>query len=98
VARDTDASGSCTGRCDITQPSSRITSTSDARSGAGPDRPLNWPLPGAESPSAGAPPPRGPWWAGTPNEPARALGEGRGGPMLARPSSPLPVAALRPQS
>jgi hypothetical protein len=32
-----------------------------------------------ESPSAGPPPSRGPWWAGSPNEPTRALGECRGG-------------------
>jgi hypothetical protein len=54
AARDVDASASCAGRCDITQPSSRITSTSGARSGAGPDDPLDRPLPGAESPPVGA--------------------------------------------
>jgi hypothetical protein len=46
----------------------------------------------------GGPPPHGPWWAGSPNEPACALGEGRGGPMLVRPLPPLPVPALRTRS
>jgi hypothetical protein len=43
----------------IMQPSSRITNTSGARSGADLDCPLDWPLSGAESPSAGAP--AAPW-------------------------------------
>jgi hypothetical protein len=54
TTRDVDASASCAGSCDITEPSSRITSTSGARSGAGPEDPLDRPLLGAESPSAGA--------------------------------------------
>jgi hypothetical protein len=41
VVWDVDASVLCTRRCNIMQPSSRITSTSGARSGAGPDRPLD---------------------------------------------------------
>jgi hypothetical protein len=39
AARDVNASASCAGRCDITQPSDRTTSTSGMRSGAGPDAP-----------------------------------------------------------
>jgi hypothetical protein len=39
VTRDIDALASCAGRCYITQPSSCITSTSGARSGAGPEDP-----------------------------------------------------------
>jgi hypothetical protein len=46
AAWDVDASTSCVGRCDVTQPSSRISSTSGARSGADPGRPLDWPHPG----------------------------------------------------
>jgi hypothetical protein len=49
AAWDVEASASCTGHCDIMQPSSRIISTSGARLGANPKRPLDWPLPGAES-------------------------------------------------
>jgi hypothetical protein len=54
AAWDVEASASCAEHCDITQPSCRITSTSCARSGADPGRPLDWPYPGGASPSAAA--------------------------------------------
>jgi hypothetical protein len=41
AAWDVEASVSCVGHYDITQPSSRITNTSGARSGADSDRPLD---------------------------------------------------------
>jgi hypothetical protein len=41
AAWDVEASASCAGHCDITQPSSRITSTSGACLGADPGCPLN---------------------------------------------------------
>jgi hypothetical protein len=46
AAWDVEASVSCAGHCNITQPSSRITSTSSARSRANPGRLLDWPHPG----------------------------------------------------
>jgi hypothetical protein len=59
AAWDVEASAPCAEHCDITQPSSHITSTSGARSGADPGRPLDWPHPGGESSSAAAP--AAPW-------------------------------------
>jgi hypothetical protein len=55
VACDVEDSTPCDGRYNITQSSSHITSTSGARSGADPPRPLDWPNPGGESSSAAAP-------------------------------------------
>jgi hypothetical protein len=54
-ACDVEASASCVGHCDITQPPSRITSTSGVRSGAGAGWLPNWPHPGGASSSATSP-------------------------------------------
>jgi hypothetical protein len=54
AAWDVDASASCAGHCDITQPSDHTTSTSGAGSEAGPTFLLDRPLLGVESPPAGA--------------------------------------------
>jgi hypothetical protein len=99
MARDVDASVSSAGCCDITQSSDHITSTLGACSRAGPDGPLDRPLLGAKSPSAGASPPHGPRWTGSLSESVHALDEGREAPTPTMPPPPpLPAAALRLQS
>jgi hypothetical protein len=99
-AHDVEASMSCAGRCDITQPSSRITSTSDARSRADTGWLPHCP-PGERRRQRHPPPPHGPPQAGSPDELARALGKESGEPVPATSSSsslPLPlVAAPWPQ-
>jgi hypothetical protein len=99
AAQDVDASALCAGRCDITQPSDRTTSTSGVHLGAGPDPPSISPSWGRNRHQQGPPPSRGPWQISPPSEPIRTLGRGHGAPRPARPPpSSLPVAALQPWS
>jgi hypothetical protein len=97
AARDTDASVSCAATSCSHPPASPIP-RARAR-GLAQIAPSIGPSRGQNHHQQGPPLPCGFWWPGSPNEPARALGEGRGGPMPARPlSPPLLAAALRPRS
>jgi hypothetical protein len=88
AAWDVEASASCAGHCDITQPSSHITAPLVHARGLTWVAPSIGPTRGEHRDQQRPPPHRGPPWAGFQDEPARALGKGHGGPVPAM--SPLP--------
>jgi hypothetical protein len=101
AAWDVEALTSFVGCCNITQPSSRITSTSGVCSGADAGWPPNCPTQGEHHHQRHPPPPHGPPRTGSLDEPAGALVKGCGEPTHAMSpprSSPPLVVAPWPQS